>query len=57
MMTLRNFNATLLHQYPIRIESQMTMRAGPYSILRGEDIWCRSVIGSAMKAGILHQES
>jgi len=57
MMALRNFNATLLHQYPIRIESQMTMRAGPYSILRGEDIWCRSVIGSAMKAGILHQES
>jgi len=51
MMTLRNFNATLLHQYPIPIESQVIMRAGPYSIFRGSDIWCRSVIGSAMQAG------
>jgi len=38
-------------QYPIPIESQITMRAGSYSIFRGSDTWCRGVIGSAMKAG------
>jgi hypothetical protein len=38
-------------QYPISIESQITMRVGSYLILRGSDTWCRGVICSAMKAG------
>jgi len=51
MVTLRNFNATLLHQYPIPIDSQMIMRADLRSIFRGQDIWCRGVICRAMNAG------